>query len=406
MSGTGAHPVARVFGMDLLRALAITLVVVGHQAIFFLGTPVWDSLMRWGRIGVVGVDLFFVLSGFLIGGILLGLAAELRAPRILLGFWISRWLRTLPSYYLFLLINLVIWLAFGLPPTSWKAISSYPFFLQNFAHGITGFFPESWSLCVEEWFYLLFPLVLCLGLKKGGNFTRLYAVTAGAMVVGSVLFRSRLGPALDWDSRVNGVVLHKFDAIGLGVIAALLARTYPLLWRKWRKVCLWGGVMLIAECYLYSVRVNLSASLFGRALYPTFAAMGWALLLPAADAWRTAAPTRWVQGVVAIARWSYSLYLTNFAISLLLFVQVRLRMPSGYGGVLLCEILFFGLSVGLSAALYRHFERPFLDLRSRVGLCRELARAGAPVIPPLATSPADGAANALPPTEAKGVKPS
>src|SRR5262245_16100295 len=94
----------RVFGLDFLRALAILLVLVAHASFMFL--PLTHRLEAWWMLGHLGVELFFVLSGFLIGSILARQAEEVQFS---VGrFWARRWLRTLPNYYLFLAINIVL----------------------------------------------------------------------------------------------------------------------------------------------------------------------------------------------------------------------------------------------------------------------------------------------------------
>ena len=153
----------RIFGLDLLRTLAIVGVVIGH------GKPILgaaDTEFPWIPLGD-GVDMFFVLSGYLIGGILI---SEFVVPgklglRELFHFLQRRWFRTLPNYYLILGVNVLFaylgWSMGNLDFFSWKFLC----FTQNLNWHFEGFFWESWSLAVEEWFYLTFPLlVLCLSI--------------------------------------------------------------------------------------------------------------------------------------------------------------------------------------------------------------------------------------------------
>lgn len=128
----------RNFGLDLLRAIAITGVFFGH------------AISAFESLGM-GVRLFFVLSGFLIGRIYF--RSHVAGTFHLGDFWISRWWRTLPPYFAALGVFLIFehWIPSN--PLAWY----YIFFLQTFL-GIKGFGP-SWSLCVEEHFYLVMPLL-------------------------------------------------------------------------------------------------------------------------------------------------------------------------------------------------------------------------------------------------------
>ncbi|WP_431214563.1 acyltransferase family protein [Puia sp. P3] len=151
---TGAS-VNRFAGLDHLRAPAIILVFIYHYGIF--GHP--DGLSFIGSFGWTGVDLFFVLSGFLIGGQLFAKMA--RQENISYGeFYFKRFLRIVPAY-LFILALYLLFPGFKerseLPPT-WKFLT----FTQNFGLDIIhqGAFSHAWSLCIEEQFYLVLPLFI------------------------------------------------------------------------------------------------------------------------------------------------------------------------------------------------------------------------------------------------------
>src|ERR1700760_3663745 len=146
----------RFSGLDHLRALAIIIVFVYHYNMFGHPAGLYDYFGSWGW---TGVDLFFVLSGFLIGGQLFAKIA--RGQAISYGeFYFKRSLRILPAYFVVLAIY-VLWPGFKerseLPPL-WKMIT----FTQNFGLDLskTGAFSHAWSLCIEEQFYLILPLLL------------------------------------------------------------------------------------------------------------------------------------------------------------------------------------------------------------------------------------------------------
>ena len=145
---------SRVYGLDIMRALAIIFVVLEHGLMLQKA----NTTFPWIKL-INGVELFFVLSGFLIGGMLIRIFEKSNTFGIkTMGrFWIRRWFRTLPNYYLVLLINIFI-VYFGIIHEDFSQFNwKFFFFLQNFSGPFTNFFWESWSLSIEEWFYLIFP---------------------------------------------------------------------------------------------------------------------------------------------------------------------------------------------------------------------------------------------------------
>lgn len=154
----------RIFGLDLLRAFAIFCTVYGHAVLL-----VPEKFRSYHNVlvsAIDGVAIFFVLSGYLIGGILLKSIYNKEATFKISIFWMRRWMRTLPAYFFILILLIVI---FALKGELDNQFFYYFLFGQNLFHVKSGFFAESWSLAIEEWFYLLFPvcisIILFLGIK-------------------------------------------------------------------------------------------------------------------------------------------------------------------------------------------------------------------------------------------------
>ncbi|MGZ5202605.1 MAG: acyltransferase family protein, partial [Telluria sp.] len=140
---------ARLAGLDTLRALAIVLVLMTHYDGFVNRGSTFGFI---GEVGWAGVDLFFVLSGYLIGNQLLAPAARGESLS-LKAFFARRLLRTLPNYYVVLAVYLLlphsaIW-GKSMAPV-WRYLS----FTQNIGLQYGQTFTHSWSLCIEEQFYL------------------------------------------------------------------------------------------------------------------------------------------------------------------------------------------------------------------------------------------------------------
>ena len=136
---------SRNFGLDLLRAIAILSVLISHS-FYLLPDPKKYIGFTFG--GWFGVQLFFVLSGFLIGTIIINNYDNNFSFKSIQHFWMRRWLRTLPAYLFVITALMLIKQVFDY---------RYFFFLQGLINFNFDLLPASWSLCIEEWFYLLFP---------------------------------------------------------------------------------------------------------------------------------------------------------------------------------------------------------------------------------------------------------
>src|SRR5262249_36204768 len=219
-------------GLDLLRALAIVVVVVYHAGI--MGFPLSGEVHRFGWIGV---DLFFVLSGYLIGGQLLAPLA--RAQRINLGtFFARRALRIMPAYFFVLAVYFLLpsWREYPqMSQPLWKFLLS----VQNIAlHGGTAF-SHAWSLAVEDQFYLVLPFLLLFLFRR----PRAAILIPCLIVIGGIGLRAFLAahnPSVDGDgvsfrgfqAWIYYPTLTRLDPLVLGVDLAAIEKFRPTWWKR------------------------------------------------------------------------------------------------------------------------------------------------------------------------------
>ena len=220
----------RNFGLDLLRATAITLVVVSHCTYLFIQDSDNPIVLFIRTLGAVGVDLFFVLSGFLIGGLLLKDIEQKRTDfSSLMMFWKRRWWRTLPNYFLMLLINIgIIFIFFNDVP---DAIASYFVFTQNFSGAQSNFFTESWSLSIEEYAYLILPFLMFCALftfKKHESsvflWTTLIVIFIAFLMKIQFYLNAEVVSYKDWSATFRKVVIYRLDSIYIGFLLVYIMR--------------------------------------------------------------------------------------------------------------------------------------------------------------------------------------
>lgn len=355
----------RVFGLDVLRALAISFVLLTHGSSLFVFQgfhgPLIDKVLGYSAVGAfLGVEIFFVLSGFLIGSILLSLAPKFHDGKTLHNFWQRRWLRTLPNYFLFLGLN--IWyfndrygIRFDLTP--------YFFFLQNWSSPQRYLFLESWSLAVEEWFYLLFPLAIFVLHKKiTYNKTFLIAVLIFILVPSFMRFYWLNSGYSDWDSEFRKIVILRLDSVIYGVLAAWVKLNQPKIWEKIRFVSLVLGLSICAWIIRYLLTSGVDTD-FAKTFLFSLTSLGSALLLPFADQWNVVRENFFTLIFRYTAYWSYSLYLVNLLIVQLIAERLELMREISKMDMIVALVVFFVSCFLLSAIVYYFWERPFMNLR-------------------------------------------
>jgi peptidoglycan/LPS O-acetylase OafA/YrhL len=311
---------SRVFGLDALRAAAILVVVLSHCfAVLYPHFP--DTLNFFCESGFYGVELFFVLSGFLIGQILLRTGPSIGDPRTLLLFYVRRWFRTLPLFYLFLAVNVIIEYRVFHRSYHPGEIVQHGLFLRTLTSERLAFFRESWSLAVEEWFYLLFPAALAAGLFLGRKFERVFIFAAAAFYLFSTMARLFTATIANYTwGWQRTVVVDRFDALMTGMFVAWIAGCWPGLWQKHARSLALGGATLLFVLYLSLWRIQnghltpAPDSFFARTFRFNLVSLGFALLLPAAAGWARSHENIASWSIRKVALWSYAMYLVNLPI--------------------------------------------------------------------------------------------
>ncbi|NHZ39506.1 acyltransferase family protein [Massilia aquatica] len=357
---------ARIEGMDTLRALAVTLVVLHHYVLFVSRA---DTFGWVGRIGWIGVDLFFALSGYLIGN---QIFAAMRSPRAfsLARFYGRRALRTLPVFYVMLAIYYCSpWFRAGLElPPLWRFLT----FTQNINLAPGTAFSHAWSLCIEEQFYLVLPALALAIASLRGSLRWSWGAIAVAIVAG-MLVRATIWRELvvghphgsrNYYQYIYYSTLCRFDELVAGVALALLKNFHPRQWRSLTSngnlACGAGMALLGLAIWLFlDERQGFGVTVFG---YPLLA-LGFALLIVAALSRDSLLRTTRVPGAASMALWSYAIYLTHKQVCILAATPLR---EHGYGaGSPVAIGTMLALSVLSGWVLYRCVERPFMAVRAR-----------------------------------------
>jgi len=353
-------------GLDLMRAIAILWVMLWH--IHWVLHP--GILTGIGNYGWMGVDVFFVLSGYLIGSQLLRPYPRDSRPS-LSGFYMRRAFRVLPAYLTVLLLYFIgIREAPRLSPV-WQFLTFTENYRIDYAHDQA--FSHIWSLCVEEHFYLVLPLLVLLLMRKP-SFGKAVSVILGILVFGIAvrcwIYLHQLLPLMDADNdlfplgyieKIYFPTHTRLDGLLVGVTLAVIKTFRPLWWQRALShgyatltsgLCLCGWAM-----WLFRDRLSFQGAVAG---FPLLA-LGLGLLLVSCVS--PSSPLSRVRGFGVIATLAYSLYLTHKEILHLVHEHLpRLVEDGGW----LALLIYFASSFIVAAILYVVVERPFLRLRERL----------------------------------------
>ncbi|MDP5029567.1 acyltransferase [Paraglaciecola sp.] len=330
----------RLNSLDTLRSFAILIVLLGHSVLGY-GSPAHLTPLQ---LGGIGVDLFFVLSGWLLGG---QLFKEMASGHVdIKRFWYRRWYRTLPAYYAVLLFTVLQQL---LTKDSIGNYWSYVFLLQNYTYPLD-IFHVSWSLAVEEQFYLLIaPLVAgMLFLEKNQRLALLILL----------LFLPSVFRLLGWFEHYNETHV-RIDGCVMGVLLALIRHQFNQAWQ----------ILIKASSVLFFFSLVLFVLFFLQRWYPNeylsepgFLTRAFMFACWVIYANKNAMTTSrlYFPGAHYIATRSYSMYLLHpDAIAIINRITINLDFTFYLLAVFLLTLFF-------AEILYKAIEIPFMKLRDRV----------------------------------------
>ena len=359
----------KLYGLDHLRAFAITYVFIFHYRYF--GHPDWEPAL--GKFGWTGVDLFFVLSGFLIAGQLFSAVAKGK-PIPLREFFTKRFFRIIPPF----LVVLFIYFAFpyarewGKPSPLWRYLT----FTLNFNLDLKKYstFSHAWSLCVEEQFYLILPLCFWLFTYFKAGTKAVYLI-AFLFIAGFVLriwcWDNQVAPLISsgnmralWNQYVYYPTYNRLDGLLTGVSIAGLFTFYPQI-KNWANrynvlLMLTGLLGLVAAYFVCADRESFNTGTYGFLVVSlAYGLILAAFVSPANILYRVKSKV-----TSLIATLSYSLYLVH---KIVIHLTQTLLAKAGMD-INSTLMMLICITTSIAAALLMRYavEKPALKLRDRV----------------------------------------
>jgi peptidoglycan/LPS O-acetylase OafA/YrhL len=359
--------------LDGLRGFACLLVLLFH----YVSSPIWrpapGSALSWikaiASMGWCGVDIFFVLSGFLLGGRCL---ERVSTPNYFRDFYLRRMLRILPLYFFFLLVgHLSLSLVFHEEKFHWinRPSPVWPFLiqLQNIQMALQQklgpyWLSGTWSLAVEEHFYLLLPWLI-----YWSRSSRFFVHLLLSLIASSILFRGVLWLLIEDDGLPNYILTpSRWDALFIGVLGAwLFKRPSFTLWLRSNPKKLWllsALLPVMLSIFLMpgveSIEESLRVFMYTLIALCALALLFLSLVSEGAMRFFSWAPLRFVGEL------SYPLYLIHPLVFGLVSTTLLGRKPFFTSpSQLWVSGVCFVIVLGLSWILHRLIERPLLAAR-------------------------------------------
>ena len=352
----------RIFGYDIIRAAAILLVMVGH-VLGFVYSGEYSFFLSF-LSGFLGVELFFVLSGVLIGKLLIDVFNSENIRQKLKKFIVRRWLRTLPLYFVMLFVywfaNYYLYSDNNQDVALWK----YVFFIQNFFKVQPTFFGISWSLSIEEWFYVLFPFVLFLIKKINTTIStkKLFGIGISVFLIYFLVMRFLAFPNSNFTfyEGVRKVAFFRLDAIAFGILMAFGFEYFKEIISSKKYQLLAIGILILIFNQYFIFKNNYSNLYYFNTIYYSVLGLGIALIFPFFKEIKTQ-NSLLIKPITFISKISYSLYLVHW----LVYKFLDLIYFNAISGSIKF-ILFFILSFVVAIFTYQFIEKPMMKFRNKI----------------------------------------
>lgn len=330
----------RLPSLDLLRGVAAFAVAIPHLMLYVL-----PGNAKLEAMAVAGVEVFFVLSGYVLAPQIL---MCLDNPRLFPTFLMRRWMRTIPPYVFALIAMAMIAGKLGS-----NDFLRYLIYCQNLLGQANqeDFFAIAWSLSVEEWFYIAFPVFL-LAISSLVRRSRRAVIAAVAFILIITVLREALGNYAEWGSQVRRVVLFRVDSIAYGFLLFIGMRRPPSFAPS--VLASIAASILIS----YALAEIAGGSRVAESAFPLLAALFGASLVSTALACDSAISRVSLGSAISfwLGRVSYSVYLFHSIFAALLVT----KLPYSAGTNI---ALVLGSTIVFCSVFYYTFEQPILESR-------------------------------------------
>ena len=355
----------RIFGLDLMRTIALLMVLFSHLLLF---SPSQNliTVQLAPLFGFLGVEIFLVLSGFLIGNKIYArmvLQDKFSWTEALQTLKQRGW-RTLPNYFLALLIAIFIgyWFQYS-EENLWK----YFFLVQNFTSPMPLFYSESWSLTIGFFGNIILILGMFLVVNKlhFKNKSRAFLIGIVFIIMISLVCKlfyylmNSTTTLLQWDANLKAVVIYRLDSFFIGVLCSWIFFNASNFWKKCKSIFLCFGLLLMVLLFVgvgYFQLLIDSNPFFWDVLYLPLTSIAIAFLLPTFSQSNFEGILK--KSITFISKISFAIYLLHY--SIILQLMNHFLAPKLFTTIEFCffSISYLVITMLFGFIFYHFYERP------------------------------------------------